>query len=121
MVGQGFGTIDGTVYAKFTNTDTARLEELQKSQQVNHSSCAKLKYTVYSTNEKEILLLSTNTVFSEHNQEFARDVARDYINAREYQHDMNMILLASHFAYELLAYDFFINITLLPVQQDLCS
>ena len=38
VVGQGFGTADGTVYAQFTNKGTPRLEDLQKSQQVNHSS-----------------------------------------------------------------------------------
>ena len=42
-VGQGFGTVDGTVYAWFTNKDSSRLEELQKSQQVDHSNWAKLK------------------------------------------------------------------------------
>ena len=65
VVGQGFGTIDGTVYAQFTNKDTPRLEELQQSQQVNHSSCTKLKYTVFSSNKKEMLVLSVTPTVSE--------------------------------------------------------
>jgi len=36
VVGQGFGTADGTVYAQFMNKDTPRLEELQPSQIVSH-------------------------------------------------------------------------------------
>ena len=70
VVGQGFGTVDGTVYAQFTNKDTPVLEELQQSQQVNHSSCAKVKYTVFSATEKEIMVLSTSTTISEYDPEY---------------------------------------------------
>jgi len=66
MVGQGFGTADGTVYAQFTNKYASRLKQLQRSQQVNHTSCTKLKYTVLSANKNgELMVLSARPTASE--------------------------------------------------------
>ena len=70
VVGQGFGTADGTVYAQFRNKDIPRLEDLQQSQQVNHNSCAKLKYTIFSADEKETMVLSTSTTLSENSPDY---------------------------------------------------
>jgi len=65
VVGQGFGTADGTVYAQFTNKYASRLKQLQQSQQVNHTSCTKLKYTVLSANKNELMVLSARPTASE--------------------------------------------------------
>ena len=86
VVGQGFGTVDGRIYAHFTNTDTPRLKELQQSQQVKHSSCANLKYTIFSAAEKEAMVLSTRTAFSEYDAEQIDNVIEGYniIHANQY-------------------------------------
>ena len=114
MVGQGFGTVDGTVYAQFTNKDTPILEELQQSQQVNHSSCAKLKYTVFSATEKEIMVLSTSTTISEYDPEYVDFAIKKYKRLNQYPFDIDTMCNAWDFASELLAFDIFINISLLP-------
>ena len=108
VVGQGFGTVDGTVYAQFTNKGISpRLEELQQSQQVEHSSCTNLKYTAFSGNDKETLVLSTSTTLLKNDPEHVSSVIQKYV----YKHK---IYLARYYLDELLKFDVIINITLLP-------
>ena len=115
VVGQGFGTVDGTVYAQFTNKDTPILEELQQSQQVNHSGCAKLKYTVFSATEKETMVLSTSTTFSsDYDQEHMDYITEAYKHTNQYPYNLYTMSNALYFVNELLSLELFINITLLP-------
>ena len=63
VVGQGFGTIDGSMYARFQKLNTSPLatfNELQQSQLANHKICTKLLYTVLSANEKEVMTYTHN-------------------------------------------------------------
>ena len=119
VVGQGFGTVDGTVYAKFPNKGTPRLEELQQSQQVNHSSCTQLKYTVFSPNRKETMVLSTSTIATSskygrilNNPEIIKLVINQYIN------QSSQDIFTMHFDYDtvtqILEFKVYITITLLP-------
>ena len=111
VVGQGFGTVDGTVYAQFTNKDTPRLKELQQSQQVEHSSCTNLKYTVFSANDKETLVLSARTTLLKNDPELVSFVIQKHELVKRNPYKMYQ---ARHYLDDLLKFDIFINITLLP-------
>ena len=111
VVGQGYGTVDGTVYAKFPNTDNPRLEELQQSQQVKHSSCTNLKYTAFSANDKETLVLSARTTLLKNDLEPASSVIQKYELVKRNPYKMYQ---ARYYLDDLLKFDIFINITLLP-------
>ena len=115
-VGQGFGTADGTVYTQFTNKDSSRLEELQQSQQVEHNSCAKLKYTIFSANEKEAMVLSTHTLLSaaKYNPEYVGFTTKVYELIKQNPYDVYHVYSARLHLVELLGFKIFINITLLP-------
>ena len=110
VVGQGCGTADGAVYAQFSNKDTARLEELQQSQHVNHSSCAKLKYTVFSAREKELMALSTRTMFSEYNPTNVHFLIDNYDLIEQTPDDVYNVYFSRHFIEDLLKLEVFINI-----------
>jgi len=64
VVGQEFGTVVGTVYAQFlpleSSTTQPALGALQEAQQVHHSSCSELKYSVLTSNRLEVMVLSTS-------------------------------------------------------------
>lgn len=63
VVGEMFGTITGSVYTQFlTSRHVAAIGELQQSQAVGHDSCTTLKYTIYSDNGKDVLVLTTSKV-----------------------------------------------------------
>ena len=112
VVGQGFGTVDGTVYAQFLNKGISpRLEELQQSQQVNHSRCTNLKYTVFSAIDKETLVLSTSTTLLKNDPEHVSSVIQKYELVKRNPYN---IYLARYYLDELLKFDVIINITLLP-------
>ena len=120
VVGQGFGTVDGMVCAQFTNKDTPRLEELQQTQQVTHSSCTELKYTVFSANKNELMVLSVRQTASElggfhYNPSKVAYISKDYkrmltINI-ETVSQVNFLIEKIN---GLLAMEVFVNISLLP-------
>ena len=96
--------------AQFSNKDTARLEELQQSQHVNHSSCAKLKYTVFSAREKELMALSTRTMFSEYNPTNVHFLIDNYDLIEQTPDDVYNVYFSRHFIEDLLKLEVFINI-----------
>ena len=116
VVGQGFGAADGTVYAQFTNKDILRLEELQTSQQVKHNSCSKLKYTIFSASKKEMMALSTRTTLksSENDKTIVEFFTEKYKFHNQYRYDVDKVGEACFYANQLLVFELFINITLLP-------
>ena len=120
VVGQGLGTADGTVHAQFINKHPPKLEELQLSQQVKHSNCAELKYTVFSANKNELMVLSVRPTASEsggfHYNPFKVAYISDqykYMLKQNIDTVAEMYLLIENII-ELLAFEVFINITLLP-------
>ena len=114
VVGQGFGTADGTVYAQFTNKDTPRLEELQQSQQVNHSSCTQLKYTILSSNANEMMVLSTSTTLSKYKPEYVDRAITEYEQVKQNPDDIGGMNFVDSYINDLMAFQIFITITLLP-------
>ena len=118
VVGQGFGTVYGTVYAWFINKGTSTLEVLQKSQQVKHNSCTELEYTVFSNNKNELVELSVRPTASEagldldyysfsvsHILDKYKDIKLSPHKADKIDyHDFDLLLQSK----------FYINITLLP-------
>ena len=62
VVGQGFGTVAGSVYAQVTD-DYSKLELLQKVQGVTQGKCGHLDYTILfqdHVSESELILTSSN-------------------------------------------------------------
>ena len=116
VVGQGFGTADGTVYAQFTNKYASRLKQLQQSQQVNHTSCTKLKYTVLSANKNELMVLSARPTTSESwgSPAYIAYITKRYKDITQYAHQMFVMYVFCHEINAFLASKVFINITLLP-------
>ena len=115
VVGQGFGAADGTVYALFTNKDTPRLEELQQSQRTKHNSCTKLKYTVFTANKKEIMALSVNQITANYYHAWsAQNITKQYKQIQQNPQNMLGMYINRRVVNRLLAFEVFINITLLP-------
>ena len=63
VVGQNFGTVSGAVYAQLINSpfnnNTPKLNQGQETQGVNHNSCNKLQYTIYSPVENITIMLTS--------------------------------------------------------------
>ena len=114
VVGQGFGTADGTVYAQFTNNTPLRLDALQLSQQVEHSSCTELKYTIFSANENELMVLSISNTLSEYHPHLVAHYTKSYELIKHEPHDVFKLYIGSRAVEELLAIEVFISVSLLP-------
>ena len=59
IVGFNFAMTGGSVYAQFLNSNATLALGTQKSQVVNHTGCALLRYTVLSDQPNETLVLTT--------------------------------------------------------------
>ena len=58
VVGQDFGTVNGSVFAQFLNTtDSVRMEQKQDNIAVEHSQCSNLEYTIFSQSEESAAVL----------------------------------------------------------------
>ena len=113
VVGQGFGTTDGSVYASFlplNKSSPATFQELQQSQLVNHRTCTQLKYSVLSANEKEVVAL-TARVFAV--LEYPQHKLVDKI-IHNYKFHKYKEYSVQNSIEELLSFPVFINISLLP-------
>ena len=63
IVGDRFGTVDGSVYAQFLDTKVQFGDVLQTSQQVGHDGCRRLKYSViYVGNNVEVMVLTATDI-----------------------------------------------------------
>ena len=65
VVGQDFGTVTGSIYAKFLNTSfNVEMEHGQNITNVNQSQCSSVEYTIFSQNEgfEAILVLTTDNI-----------------------------------------------------------
>ena len=119
VVGQGFGTADGSVYAQFLplNEDLPpSFNELQQSQKVNHKSCRKLKYTVLSSNPEEVIVLTANSiVVSEYLPPlYVEESVQLYKHLQIKQYETGLSYLAVYQIQDLLSFPVYINVTLLP-------
>ena len=116
VVGQGFGTTDGSVYARFQRLNTSPLatfNELQQSQLANHKICAKLIYTVLSANEKEVITLTTSS-FGARGYSKRKTVDRYIRTYNSLKYLNRSFLILPDEMKELLSFPISINITLLP-------
>ena len=60
IVGQDFGTVNGSVFAQFLNTtDSAHMQQTQDNNiiAVEHSQCSNLEYTIFSQSEESAAML----------------------------------------------------------------
>ena len=113
IVGDIFGTVDGSVYAQFLprngHINATTLEDLQTSQQVSHSNCTKLKYTVFSEAPGVAVMILTSSEITierypnKNEIEEIRKEIESYIPAGK-----------SNNGSALQSFPVFINITLLP-------
>ena len=108
VVGDNFGTVTGSVHSKFLSLGTKRtapnLEEFQNLQKFSRSAgCAKLKYTVLSENEKEVMVLTAKDVTTL--QYGSQSEVDEMVTTYEQGGDPPL---------HLLTYPVYINITLLP-------
>lgn len=104
VVGETFGTITGSVYAQFLSSrHAAAIGELQQSQAVGHDSYTTLKYTIYSDNDKDMLVLTTSEVAVNG----FPNCTEVNITVAKYENDGTI-------AKDLLSFPLYINITLLP-------
>ena len=104
VVGETFGTVTGSVYAHFLpSRHTVAIGELQQSQAVGHDSCTTLKYTIYSDNDKDVLVLTTSEVAV---NGFPNRTEVN-ITVAKYENDGTI-------AKDLLSFPLYINITFLP-------
>ena len=105
VVGEMFGTITGSVYSQFlTSRHIAAIGELQQSQAVGHDGCTTLKYTIYSDNGKDVLVLTTSEVAV---NGFPNRTEVN-ITVAKYENDGTIA------KDDLLSFPLYINITLLP-------
>jgi len=119
VVGQGFGTADGSVYAQFLplNEDSPpSFNELQQSQKVNHKSCRKLKYTVLSSNAEDVIVLTANSiVVSEYlDPLYVESSVQLYKHLQVKQYNTGFSYLAVYQIQGLLSFPVYINVTFLP-------
>ena len=105
IVGGDFGTTVGTVYAKFAFTNTSAPFSFGDVN-IGTTTCTNLTYSVLSSNEKEIMYLTTNDESIEDN--FSYTQYRSKISADITYHNDYGIINPS-----LLTSFMFINITLL--------
>ena len=58
VVGQDFGSVNGSVFAQFLNTtDSLHMEQKQDNIAVEHSQCSNLEYTIFSQSEESAAVL----------------------------------------------------------------
>ena len=58
VVGQDFGTVNGSVFAQFLNTtDSLHIEQKQDNIAVEHNQCSNLEYTIFSQSEESAAVL----------------------------------------------------------------
>ena len=65
VVGQDFGTVTGSVYAKFLNTYfTVAIDDGQNVTNIDQSQCSSIEYTIFSENEgsEAVLVLTADNI-----------------------------------------------------------
>ena len=97
IVGFNFAMTGGSVYAQFLNSNATLALRTQKVQQVHHTGCAQLRYTVLSDQPNETLVLTANR---RHVTGFpnAMDIARDIL-----------VLNKNQYTFATLPYSYFPN------------
>ena len=66
VVGQNFGTVDGSVYSQFIpiggNRSSPRLGDMQQFQGTHQQRCTKLHYSIKTENSEEFLVLTSSSI-----------------------------------------------------------
>ena len=113
VVGQNFGTVSGAVYAQLINSpfnnNTTKLGKKQETQGVNHNSCNKLQYTIYSPVENITIMLTSlklKEIFIVTEQTFT-ETRKKY---EQYENDYQ----DTSFPQAILEFPVYINIPLEP-------
>ena len=107
VVGDRFGTVNGTVYAQFLPQNrigpSASLREVQQSQGVGHEDCTSLRYSVKSAENIETLVLTATTI-----------AVQDVINNQTLQEALSLYDYSQVISTDLISFPVYINIALRP-------
>ena len=107
VVGDRFGTVNGTVYAQFLPQNgigsSASLGELQQSQGVGHSDCTSLRYSVQSARNMETLVLTATTI-----------TVQNFVNSITLREALLHYYSQQRINTDLLSFPVYITITLHP-------
>ena len=112
VVGQNFGTVSGAVYAQLINSpfnnNTPKLDQGQETQGINHTSCNRLQYTIYSPVENITIMLTSAKLKGTYmvSQKKFNDTRERY---EDYEKNWNIT-----FPQTILEFPVYINIALEP-------
>ncbi len=110
VVGDRFGTVDGSVYAQLlpfqSSREVASLGDLERSQRVEHLNCTNLTYTIFSNTNAVTLVLTANSAAI---QQYPSEGEISYIKS-----EISYYTRSRQIDSLLRAFPIYINITLLP-------
>ena len=108
VVGQDFGTVTGSVYAKFINTSfNVEMEHGQNVANINQSQCSSIEYTIFSQNEvfETIMVLAADNIDVSYTLD--RDDNQELVNSWTIlNEEPNYNILASNILRKFLVADF---------------